>query len=567
MPTAQVRVELDGRKYGPIRALIDTGAQPNLISHQLQNRLSLSKTAVTRRLIGVEGEPFHIKYKTTLKVSPWFNSQDTIEQEFYILPQNSKWQPVVPTHDLEMPKMDIVGRPLADPEFWKAGPVDLLLGCRFAAASFLSILDRQASRLLCIETLFGKVVLGEFEGKAIVNTEQGLNIIAIDNNQLHESLKRLWQLDDIESLSNRSQEQEQVEQNFINTYSRDDSGRVIATIPLKESAGEIGSSELMAKRRFLALERKLQNDLGTKQKYVDFMREYERMGHMTPVTGATHSRIIYHIPHHCVAKKFRVVFDASCRTMKGISLNEVQMLGEKLQKDLHEILMRFRRHRVAISADIKMMFRMVKIAREQWDLQRIFWRENPNDRLKEYWLTVVTYGMTSSAHNAVRALIQCAKDAEHEFPDAARAIIEDFYMDDCTTGADSEQKAIELSKDIDQVLKGAGFELRKWKSNSKALVRNMNYEEQESILFEDDEKSSILGIKWLLEKDQFTFVVKSPVTEQAMTKRKIVSCVAQLYDPNGFIAPVTIVGKILIQDIWRLNVDWDERLPKEIEKR
>ncbi|XP_055840363.1 uncharacterized protein LOC129907896 [Episyrphus balteatus] len=210
---------------------------------------------------------------------------------------------------------------------------------------------------------------------------------------------------------------------------------------------------------------------------------------------------------------------------------------------------------------------MVKVVQEQWDLQRIFWRENQQDDLKEYWLTVVTYGMTSSAYNAVRALIQCAREAEQEFPNAAKAIMEDFYMDDCTTGADSEEQAIELSKDINHVLRGAGFELRKWKSNSRALVKDMNYEEQESILFEDDEKASILGLKWLLEKDQFTFVVKTPAIEQAMTKRSVVSSVAQLYDPNGFIAPVTIIGKIIIQDIWRLNVGWDETLPREIYER
>lgn len=101
-------------------------------------------------------------------------------------------------------------------------------------------------------------------------------------------------------------------------------------------------------------------------------------------------------------------------------------------------------------------------------------------------------------------------------------------MDDCTTGGDSEEKEIKSSKDFDHVLKGAGFELRKWKSNSKALVKDMNYEEQESIMFQDDEKTSVLGLKWLLEKDQFTFVVKTPETQQAITKRSVVSCVDSL---------------------------------------
>ncbi|XP_055840379.1 uncharacterized protein LOC129907962 [Episyrphus balteatus] len=493
---------MDGRKYGPIRALFDTGAQPNLVSYQLAQRLALPKEQIARRMVGVEGEPFNIKHKTTLLVSPWFNSQVSVKQDFLVLPKESKWQPIVPTHNLQQPEKDIAGPILADPYYWKAGPVDLLLGCRFVAETLVSVAGRQPSRILEMETIFGRVILGEYESKTHSRVqEQVSQVVCMDNNQLHESLKRLWQLDDIEMSSSRSQEQEQVEQNFIKTFSRDDSGRFVVTIPLKESVKEMGSSELTAKRRFFALEKRLAGDSELKHMYIQFMREYERAGHMVPVTGRAQGSTVYHIPHHCVTKKFRVVFDASCRTNRGISLNEVQMLGEKLQKDLHEILMRFRRHRIAISADIKMMFRMVKVVQEQWDLQRIFWRENQQDDLREYWLTVVTYGMTSSAYNAVRALMQCAREAEPEFPNAAKAIMEDFYMDDCTTGADSEEQAIELSKDIDHVLRGAGFELRKWKSNSRALVKDMNYEEQESILFEDDEKASILGLKWLLEKD------------------------------------------------------------------
>ncbi|XP_055843101.1 uncharacterized protein LOC129909944 [Episyrphus balteatus] len=398
------------------------------------------------------------------------------------------------------------------------------------------------------------------------DTEQAYSV-CLNNEQLHEALKRLWLLDEIKPSFTRSKEEELVEQNFRNTYSRDSSGKFVVTIPLKESWKDIGTTELIAKRRFFALERKLGRDAELKEKYVDFMREYERAGHMTPVVGGRQNQATYHIPHHCVTKKFRVVFDASCKATNGRSLNDVQMVGEKLQMDLHNILMRFRRHRIAISAHIKMMFRMVKIAKEQWDLQRIFWRENPKERLKEYWLTVVTYGMASSAHNAVRALMQCAKDMELKFPAAAKAIQEDFYMDDCATGADSDFEAIKLSKEIDFILKSAGFELRKWSSNSRALIENMNNEGQNSIVFQEDDKASILGLKWLLDRDQFTFVVKTPISEDIMTKRKVVSYVAQLYDPNGFLSPVTILGKILIQDIWRGKKDWDQELSEDIQER
>lgn len=60
----------------------------------------------------------------------------------------------------------------------------------------------------------------------------------------------------------------------------------------------------------------------------------------------------YHIPHHAVLKKFRIVNDASCITDQGISLNDVQLIGEKLQDDLADLIMRFRCRPIAITADI-----------------------------------------------------------------------------------------------------------------------------------------------------------------------------------------------------------------------
>lgn len=189
------------------------------------------------------------------------------------------------------------------------------------------------------------------------------------------------------------------------------------------------------------------------------------------------------------------------------------------------------------------MFRQIRIDDSQLNLQRIFWRESRQERLKEYQLCVVTYGMTSSAHNAVRSVIQCARDAKGRFPEAAAVIENDLYMDDCCSGGKTIRHAIKLAKEVNNVLLGAGFELRKWVSNSAELVKAMRSEKENSMMFINHEKASILGLKWLTEEDQFTFVVKTPEVDGQMTKRKIVSCAAQLYDPNGFIAPAHVPGK------------------------
>lgn len=110
-------------------------------------------------------------------------------------------------------------------------------------------------------------------------------------------------------------------------------------------------------------------------------------------------------------KRFRIVYDATCKSDKGLSLNDVQLIGERLQDELVTLMMRFRCHAVAISADIRKMYLQVRVNPEQWDLQRVFWRPSATDAIKEYWLTTVTFGMASAPHCAVRAMIQGARES------------------------------------------------------------------------------------------------------------------------------------------------------------
>lgn len=76
---------------------------------------------------------------------------------------------------------------------------------------------------------------------------------------------------------------------------------------------------------------------------------------------------VYYIPHHAVFKesstttKLRVVFDASRRTSNGRSLNEQLYVGPRLQDDLTAIIMRWRKHAVAFTADVEKMYRQIKI--------------------------------------------------------------------------------------------------------------------------------------------------------------------------------------------------------------
>lgn len=573
IPTAMVRIEINGYVSIPVRAMLDTGAHLNLLSSSLHKRWNFPTVPASGKLVGVNGIPFVIKNKTLLKIKPWFESDQYIQDVFWILPKDSEWQPVLPPKTVDISTdTRTVAQPYADPSFWKPESVYILLGTSFFAKAVNSVVARNRDGTVLLDTLLGIVVFGPHY---VENDEEYVQTITeidySEDNQLDKLLARLWEMDQINTRPKRTEEEERVEQHFMDTHRRDSNGVFIVKIPLKENIKDIGSSREIALRRFMCLERKLEKNDALRKDYVEKMRQSISLGHLqVAVRRPNPGELVYYIPHHCIEKKkSRIVFDASCKTDKGISLNQVQMLGERLQRDLHEVVMRLRRHRIALCADITKMYNQVKLSREQWNLQRIFWRENRHEPLREYWLTVVFFGSTSSAHLAVRSMVQAAREAKERFPEAANVIENDFYMDDCTTGQDDEEKAIKLAKEMKTILAGAGFNLCQWKSNSVQVMKEMQSElDQSSILFSDEEVSSILGLKWLISKDQFTFVVKT-ISESTgvLTKRKITSLVARIYDPIGCITPVIIIGRIIGQDLWRLGIQWDKEVPPEIESR
>lgn len=75
-------------------------------------------------------------------------------------------------------------------------------------------------------------------------------------------------------------------------------------------------------------------------------------------------------------------------------------------------------------------------------------------------MTRVMFGMASAPFCAVRAMIQCAIDYEREYPEAARVVKKDFYMDDCISGASSKEDVLRNYTDLQKLLGNGGFELR-----------------------------------------------------------------------------------------------------------
>lgn len=121
---------------------------------------------------------------------------------------------------------------------------------------------------------------------------------------------------------------------------------------------------------------------------------------------------------------------------------------------------------------------------------------------------------------------------------------------------------------ISFITNSAGLPLRKWCSNSSAIrVQPSEFSEDPLFALEIQDAVKSLGLHWKPVEDEFRLYCVMKVNTSKTTKRVILSDLNKVFDPLGFLVPVLIKGKIFIQKIWQLKIDWDCALPKDIQRK
>ena len=105
------------------------------------------------------------------------------------------------------------------------------------------------------------------------------------------------------------------------------------------------------------------------------------------------------------------------------------------------------------------------------------------------------------------------------------------------------------------------MELRKWQSNDPTVMQHCKSISPSTDVNQEERK--VLGVNWQSSDDYLYYAPKS-LTKQLplhyITKRMIIGSVATLHDPIGFISPVVMRAKMMIQQLWAAGVEWDENL-------
>ena len=273
-----------------------------------------------------------------------------------------------------------------------------------------------------------------------------------DNGGYREALRSVVNRRHIEcgNRLNLSPDERLVVQHFKDTHTRSDEGWFIVPLPKRPQSKSLGESRSQAVKRFLSLERSLYSK-GQFQEFSTAVEEYFKMNHaeLVPVADLQKPpREIFYLPMHAVRKehssttKLRIVFDASAKSASGISLNDLLLVGPTVHSPLIDVLLRFRLHCVALTADVSKMYRAIELVPSDRDLHRFVWRRTPDEPLQDYRMTRVTFGVSASSFAANMSLKQNALDFAIDYPQAAKVVEDSFYVDDGLTGADSIQDAI-----------------------------------------------------------------------------------------------------------------------------
>lgn len=579
---ATATITLYSKWNDPIQAriLFDTGSQTSFITENLVKRLHCDTYKINLNILGISKGKTMSNEMTDIIINSKLDNS-SFKVSCAILENITCQLPQVPINlkDLNIP-IDIQ---LADPLFFNPSDIDILVNASVYSDMLCDGLIRLGKNLPVLQkTHLGYVVMGNVPPYLNKRSQENisLSLIALTQSEnLDKLLTRFWTIEEIPKKILLSPEDELAEKKFSTSLKILRNGAYQVDLPLRtpDEHLKLGDSFFIAQKRFFNLEKRFRKDPSLFIEYKRFIHEYLALNHGQYIPLALTNEQgdnKYFMPHHCVIKesststKLRVVFDASCKTTSGHSLNDICLKGFQVQPELFDILCRFRLSRFVITADIEKMYRQIKINPQHAFLQNILWRDSPEEALKCIQLNTVTYGTNSAPFLACRTLKEIALSNQTIYPLAADAILNHTYMDDilysCNTLDDIEKSYHELK----ELLGSAQFHLHKWCSNSNQFSEKHcpNSDVQGKLIKIDNTPNNILGLSWRPISDYLSISVPDvqfPI-DSPITKRKVLSTLAQMFDPLGLINPIIVVGKIFMQKLWLEKLDWDTPLNKPL---
>lgn len=450
--------------------------------------------------------------------------------------------------------------------------VDMLIGSDYAQLHYsLHEIHGEPNEPIARLTPLGWTCVGPYAKSGQNNCFHSFFVDgASELTELNSTLKRFWEIEEGAAseitFSKNDKDILEKAESSIDIVEK----RYQIDIPWTDAKDQLKDNSESATKRLANTEKRLLRDPDLYHKYGEIIQQYEEKEYISKVTES-HDEAWY-IPHFPVLRpeksttKVRIVFDASAK-YQGISLNDAIHQGPSLQTDLFDVLVRFRRHSIAVACDIQEMYLQVGIPPPDRKYHRFLWRTTPESPVEKYEFNRLVFGVNASPFLAQCVSRYNARKYADEFPLAEETVLKSTYMDDSIDSVKDVETGIQLYHQLSELWQRAGMFARKWLSNSPEVLEKVPAKDRAvETDFSKNETPAVktLGVLWHADIDCFTFKYSTIADMSEVTKRQFLSKVATLYDPLGFLVPYTVRAKMLMQKVWLSGTDWDEELTDEL---
>ena len=236
--------------------------------------------------------------------------------------------------------------------------------------------------------------------------------------------------------------------------------------------------------------------------------------------------------------KVRVCLDAKAK-FQNVSMNDALLKGKLEMPNILGVLTQFRAGEIAYIGDLKKMFWQMKLHINDQKYHGVVFKG------ETYVFTRVCFGEKASSPLADESMVRISKFGRNTHPEASKALLNERYVDDLTGSGNDEKRIIKKRNQIVDLIGQFGFEVKEWFSNRVNVGTVVDYK-------------TVLGCKWNVKEDTISLKISEKKLNK-ITKRAILSTLAEVWDPIGLTVGISIKGKLVLQSIVRLKMDWDEK--------
>ncbi|GFS80097.1 integrase catalytic domain-containing protein [Trichonephila clavipes] len=219
---------------------------------------------------------------------------------------------------------------------------------------------------------------------------------------------------------------------LVSTHDRNGTGRYELCLPFKSEAIDLSSNKYLTWKRHKKMCERAQRN-GILDNYKVIFKEWEELEIIEKIEEKGENS--YFLPHRPIVKddnittKIRPVFDASARVTGQSSLNDLLYKGPNLIEQIPDILDRFRRYPIGLSADIEKAFLQLGITPKHRDFLKFFYPDEGEDIV--YRHCRVVFGVSLSPFLLAAVLAHLLENVQTDDTQLGSKLKLSFYVDNC----------------------------------------------------------------------------------------------------------------------------------------